>query len=652
MTFRIDVKTPVDMGVAPVTALAPVPGAGNTQPASDSGTDAVRSHEGASDPHPQYTTDSEATTIANARAAASLSAHVALADPHNQYLPKTGGTITGNLSLTGSLFMSTVWPWNYGVGSGRTIDLDPITNLTSTLDLGFAPIFLGTEFGRNWYFDGTNFRMKVTGNASRISQSGGNVRVYTSGVGVVNAGQTFTFPLRAEFTAAGNFGLGTPIADVRARLEVVSTGTVAILRNSSSTTSSFGELRFASFSGESTGAAWIKNIWVGDNSGRLIFGVCRSDGSLLDRACLNGSGYFGVGTLAPQVRMHAIGGGETTQYVAIFSTVGVDSGYTGVSIGAFGEASGTTGGTALRAFHHHASTTATELGIFTCDSGSTTQVERMRARNNGAVRLIPRATSPGSPLAGDMYYDSALSQFRGWTGASWTVFSGGGSGGGSAPLSADSTPAAPNAMDDEFDVGASIDLTGARRSGATAWAWVNQGAATALQGQGHVVINAPASAGANLRGIEQPISGTAWRVRAKLSAWFGPSGQDFLIGMFVRNSANSRLFSFQKRTDPAPKLSSIRWTTPTSGVTTVQTVDAFSPTPSRNSRVPMYLELELAAGVLTLRYSDTGVNGTFEDFGTELVSSHLLAISHIGLYSYAPPPAGAWGCWDWFRRLA
>lgn len=87
MTFRIDVRAPADTGVAPIVALTPVPGAGNTQPTPDSGTDAVRTHEGKADPHPQYTTDAEAAVIA----AAAVDDHEALVDPHPQYLTEAEG---------------------------------------------------------------------------------------------------------------------------------------------------------------------------------------------------------------------------------------------------------------------------------------------------------------------------------------------------------------------------------------------------------------------------------------------------------------------------------------------------------------------------------------------------------------------------------
>ena len=57
---------------------------------------AITSHEGASDPHPQYLMQSEADTLYDAINAASsaITAHVALSDPHTQYLTETDAAAT------------------------------------------------------------------------------------------------------------------------------------------------------------------------------------------------------------------------------------------------------------------------------------------------------------------------------------------------------------------------------------------------------------------------------------------------------------------------------------------------------------------------------------------------------------------------------
>lgn len=60
-------------------------------------------HNSTGDPHTQYTTDAEATTIADAESAAAVSTHVGLSDPHAQYLKESVLTAKGDLYVaTGS----------------------------------------------------------------------------------------------------------------------------------------------------------------------------------------------------------------------------------------------------------------------------------------------------------------------------------------------------------------------------------------------------------------------------------------------------------------------------------------------------------------------------------------------------------------------
>lgn len=60
-------------------------------------------HDSTGDPHTQYTTDAEATTIADTEAAAAVSTHVGQSDPHTQYLKESVLTTKGDLYVaTGS----------------------------------------------------------------------------------------------------------------------------------------------------------------------------------------------------------------------------------------------------------------------------------------------------------------------------------------------------------------------------------------------------------------------------------------------------------------------------------------------------------------------------------------------------------------------
>jgi hypothetical protein len=124
---------------------------------------AITAHEGASDPHPGYTTSTEATSIANA----AVSTHEGAADPHPVYTTAaevssaiitalaniTSGTYTPTLTNTTNIAASTAYECQYlRVGSTVTvsgrIDVDPTTASIDTLlgiSLPIASNFGGSE---------------------------------------------------------------------------------------------------------------------------------------------------------------------------------------------------------------------------------------------------------------------------------------------------------------------------------------------------------------------------------------------------------------------------------------------------------------------------------------------------------------------------
>lgn len=101
----------------------------------------------------------------------------------------------------------------------------------------------------------------------------------------------------------------------------------------------------------------------------------------------------------------------------------------------------------------------------------------------------------------------------------------------------DDPPVSPNAMDDEFDDN-SFDTT--------KWTWGNQGGATITESAaefGHALLNTPGNSGDQYRLLYQTLPAAPWRFRCKMIgrmtlANFAHSG------LFVRNSANGRLYAF------------------------------------------------------------------------------------------------------------
>lgn len=224
---------------------------------------------------------------------------------------------------------------------------------------------------------------------------------------------------------------------------------------------------------------------------------------------------------------------------------------------------------------------------------------------------------------------------------------GGGGGGNETP---DSHPASPDDADDEFEYGTNIDTTGARRAGATPWAWRNQGGATDTIDKGALIILAPDSAGIAMRMIEQDAPAGAYRYRCKLTHWL-PAINYTRAGLFVLRTASSKLLAvdtaystgFQHQANSwninGPYIGAIGSTTPFIG-------DAYD---------KVYLEIEYdGSSIYTFRFSKTGHEGTWTTIGTEAQATNLGgAADKIGLYVNIENSAGAGsGIFDWFRRMA
>lgn len=226
------------------------------------------------------------------------------------------------------------------------------------------------------------------------------------------------------------------------------------------------------------------------------------------------------------------------------------------------------------------------------------------------------------------------------------------SGGSTAPISPDTAASSPNAADDEFEFGTALDTTGARRTSATAWAWVNQGTGSAAVAQGNLVLKAPAGSTPNFRLVVQPVSGTAWRYRYKMTTMFATEANFRHVAGIVRNSTSGKFVAFSRAYQSGPVLEVDRWNSPTSFSATNVTSGTMYGATLRNSRTPMWFEVELASGSLLFRYSDCGVDGTFTLFATEALTTFITSVDGIGLGVDSENSNDTVGVFDWFRRMA
>lgn len=248
--------------------------------------------------------------------------------------------------------------------------------------------------------------------------------------------------------------------------------------------------------------------------------------------------------------------------------------------------------------------------------------------------------------------DAAVSEVTGGVaGVMVTAVSGGG--GGGAPNSIDDPPSVPNAADDEF-YGASLDTTGSRFSGATPWSPFNQGSATYTLSKGVLVINAPAAAGNNWRGISQPISGNG-RWRAKLASAV-KAVQYNNAGLGFYRAASNRLVSCSAGSDSGgnPSIGTMKMNSPSSfnGSSLLDMSRLFGGVAQFR-----YFEIEYDGTSIYFRASGTGAEGTFIPIG---IGSESASGGHL---NGAPDTIVLWAesnngsndaalVVDWFRKLA
>ncbi len=208
----------------------------------------------------------------------------------------------------------------------------------------------------------------------------------------------------------------------------------------------------------------------------------------------------------------------------------------------------------------------------------------------------------------------------------------------------DAVPASPNAADDEFNVGSSLDTAGTRRGGATAWAWVNQDVATGAYANSHLLLSAlVATATANSRMMAvQAISG-AFKFRCKLEMSVNASST-LEAGMVVRESSSGKVCTWKRVAGSSLNVHTA--TSATASNTSVTSLTFYS-------YGPLYLEIEEDGSNRYYRYSTSGIDGTFVTVYSEAKTT-FITTNQIGLYINGTwsAPCQVVAAVDWFRRIS
>lgn len=237
------------------------------------------------------------------------------------------------------------------------------------------------------------------------------------------------------------------------------------------------------------------------------------------------------------------------------------------------------------------------------------------------------------------------------------TITGGGGGGGPFNETVDTHEATPTGIgvgpNDEFE-SAALDTTGSRYAGATPWTVVNQGSITLNQDHGSIVFSGDGSTN-SLHSIVQPVSGIAWRFRAKgYTSWISP-GDSWGFVCRESSSAKSLTPGLLVNSGETPTTWIAGWLNDTTLNNTYNVVtNAALYTTFFHHFIPLYLEVELAAGTITFRISDTGEDGTFQSVASAtLVAQGIVAIDQIGLSAFTGGGSSPLcGVCDWFRQVA
>ena len=215
--------------------------------------------------------------------------------------------------------------------------------------------------------------------------------------------------------------------------------------------------------------------------------------------------------------------------------------------------------------------------------------------------------------------------------------------------SPDEIPATPNTCDDEFEE-ASLDTTGVRFSGATAWTWYQQQNTTFTQTQGSgVMLGSIADSDSVLHYIGQPAPSTPWTLRARV-AWGGVNPDNARAsGIVIHNTGNGRYSIIGPGFINASKVDV------TEGVEGTGIPNSRGEIVSTRADICLfrYVELENDGTNLYFRYSGTGVDGTFIQLFTRSIAGFMGAVTNIGLgFAADGGPKTASLVINWFRRVA
>ena len=234
-------------------------------------------------------------------------------------------------------------------------------------------------------------------------------------------------------------------------------------------------------------------------------------------------------------------------------------------------------------------------------------------------------------------------------GVKWDTPSAGGGGGGN--VNPDTHPISPTALDDEFEYGSAIDTTGARRAGSTGWTRTVYGTSpipTDSIAQGALRLTVP-TGHTTPTVYRQPIPGSlaSYIIRAKL-AQNGMTVNFRQGGIHLYHAATTRWMTCQYVYNSGIRLEMSKWTA--SGFSSNSASDVLS-LPALYTGW-LYLECEYTGSSIVMRWSLTGLSGSFTSFYSETLSTFFGA-GNVPDYAGIHVNDANYNMFcDWFRRVS
>jgi hypothetical protein len=231
----------------------------------------------------------------------------AVLQTNNSYpiLFKTAGTEKARIDSSGNLGLGvTPSAW----GSGSSVLQNPGGSLWN-----FGTGSLNVSC--NNYFDGSNYRYRVNGNASYYNQSSGIHAWYNAASGT--AGNAITFTQAMTLDASGNLGVGTTAP--QARLNVRTSDTYGLIVNTNNVNSGTTRLSLGGYldaAGGTGGTAAIGAIHNHSATAQSSLTFYTHDGTTLnERARIDSSGNLLVGVTSSSRKLSVEGSNAGTAFL-------------------------------------------------------------------------------------------------------------------------------------------------------------------------------------------------------------------------------------------------------------------------------------------------------------------------------------------------